>query len=102
MMKKGSPEYTARRREICNTYIDQAAREKSGRTRRGRPQTPEAVLKNAMGNAFLGKRVVIAILRYLKAGHSMGDTAKYFNVSKSTVCNIKTGKRYKWVQRPPT
>ncbi|GHT92781.1 hypothetical protein FACS1894140_5310 [Spirochaetia bacterium] len=99
-MKRGSPEYSARMREICNTYLTQEAREKSGRTRKGRPQTPEAVLKNALGNAFLGPRTVIAILRYRAAGHSMGETAKRFKVNKSTVVNIVNGKKYKWVKRP--
>ncbi|GHU97234.1 hypothetical protein FACS189483_02570 [Spirochaetia bacterium] len=99
-MKRGSPEYRQRRAEICREFITQEAREKSGRTRKGRPQTPEAYLKNCMGNAYLGARAVIAILRYRASGHSMAETAKRFKVNKSTVVNIVNGKKYTWVKRP--
>ncbi|GHV75540.1 hypothetical protein AGMMS49942_03610 [Spirochaetia bacterium] len=99
-MKRGSPEYRQRMAEICREFITQEARVKSGATRRGRPQSPEAYLKNCMGNAFLGPRAVIAILRYRAAGHSMGETAKRFKVSKATVVNIVNGKKYTWVERP--
>lgn len=51
-MKRGSPEYRQRMAEICREFITQEARVKSGATRRGRRQSPESILKNALGNAI--------------------------------------------------
>jgi len=47
--------------------------------------------------AKLDPQTVIAIREHLRNGGSLRKTAKLFNVGKSTICDIKSRRRYAWV-----
>jgi len=59
--------------------------------------TKEHCRNMGLAMAKLSPQTVMAIREHLQNGGSLRKTAKLFNVGKSTICDIKSRRRYAWV-----
>jgi group I intron endonuclease len=61
-------------------------------------RTPEIKEKIAREKSALSAETVISIRQYLANGGTLRGTAKKFKVSKGTVADIKSGRKYAWAK----